>query len=315
MSVRCVRRGFTLVELLVVIAIIGILVALLLPAVQAAREAARRTECKNHLRQLGLATQMYHDTSGYFPPARYGSRQHPDGTDEYAVSWAFALLPYLEAQPQYDAWRSDEPAWSDLNATAMRTPLDAFYCPSRRSPAADRDFDSSDFGDDEAPSVAPGVAAGGDYAANAGTSTRHGMASFGSEEFDGSEFGPIFTRSRVPAQWVTDGLSKTLAMGEKYLPPEIPDADDGTEDYLRGDTALFAGNSRHTVIRRSSAGFPEGPQDTYRGKFGSEHSQLSHFAFLDGSVHTLPYDLEVEVFKSLSAVADGGDIPDGVFDD
>jgi prepilin-type N-terminal cleavage/methylation domain-containing protein len=308
-------RAFTLVELLVVIAIIGILVALLLPAVQAAREAARRTECQNNLKQLGLCLQTYHDTNGYFPSARRGTREHPTGTDQFAVSWAFDLLPFCEAQTQYDAWVPTQPTFSDANALAMRTPLPVFYCPSRRSPIADRDFDSNTGGGGLAPAVVQDAGAGGDYGANAGTSTRHGMREFSSERFDGAEFGPIFTLSRVPARRVTDGLSKTFGVGEKYLPPPIPDAAPGTEDYQRGDTAMFAGNSRHTVIRRSSAGFPKGPDETYIGMFGSEHAQLAHFAFLDGSVRTIPYDIEVGVFTSLSAVADGGDIPAGVFDD
>ena len=83
------RRGFTLVELLVVIAIIGVLVALLLPAVQAAREAARRNSCVNHLKQIGLAVQNYHDSLGQYPSGR-------EAVDMRAVSWAFNLLPYLE---------------------------------------------------------------------------------------------------------------------------------------------------------------------------------------------------------------------------
>src|SRR5262245_42739528 len=81
-------RGFTLVELLVVIAIIGVLVALLLPAIQAAREAARRSQCANNLRQLGLAVQLHHDAKKAYPPAR-------NATDTKSVSWAFYSLPYL----------------------------------------------------------------------------------------------------------------------------------------------------------------------------------------------------------------------------
>ncbi|MEM8864448.1 MAG: DUF1559 domain-containing protein [Planctomycetota bacterium] len=302
--------GFTLVELLVVIAIIGILIALLLPAVQSARESARRSSCQNNLRQLGLALQTYHDTVGYFPSARRGTEQHPSGTDPFAVSWAFSLLPYIEGQAQYDAWDPTLRVDDDANALAMRTPLSVLRCPTRSSPVAEHDFDN-----DGSPSLAPGVAAGGDYAANSGTSTRHGMALFGQEQFDGAEFGPMYTLSRVSARRVTDGLSKTYALGEKHLPPSIPDAAPGTEDFRRGDAAIFAGDARHTAVRRSSAGFPDGPNDTYRGKFGSDHSQISHFAFLDGSVRTLAHDLEVEVLKSLSAVADDGFIPEGVFDD
>src|SRR5215475_8654036 len=98
--------GFTLVELLVVIAIIGILVAFLLPAIQAAREAARRTQCQNNLKQIGLAVQSHHDTRKAFPMGR-------NRIDQFAVSWAFFLLPYMEETSIYNSWdgtaRVDDP--------------------------------------------------------------------------------------------------------------------------------------------------------------------------------------------------------------
>lgn len=299
--------AFTLVELLVVIAIIGVLVGLLLPAIQSAREAARRTQCQSQLRQLALAVQNYHDVRGHYPSARVGVRQQPQGTDQYAVSWAFLILPYLEQQTIYDAFVPGERVDADVNAVAMRSPVDVFYCPSRREPAADRDFDN-----DDSPTQTPDAAAGGDYAANSGTSTQHGMP--GRDEFDETEFGPIYTLSKVTARQVTDGLSTTYALGEKYLPPEPTDGDPGLWDLRRGDTALFAGDSRHTVVRRSSAGFPD-PGDDYPGQFGSEHPGVSQFAFLDGSVHTVSHDTEIATLTMLAAIGDGGRLPDGVFED
>ncbi len=303
---RTVRRGFTLVELLVVIAIIGVLIALLLPAIQSAREAARRSQCQNNLRQLGLAIQNHHDTRGAFPPARIGTDLHPSGRDPYAVSWAFRLLPYLEQRTIYDSFVPNERVDSDLNAQAMRTPVSVFYCPTRRSPAADRDFDNNS----AAPLVA-GAAAGGDYGANSGTSTRHGMP--GREEFLPWEFGPIYTLSRVRARQVTDGLSLTYAIGENYVPPVDPTVEN--PHFQQGDTAIFAGDHRHTVVRRSSAGFPDGPNDGYRGKYGSDHADFSHFAFLDGSVRTLSHDVDVSTLRLLSAIGDGGTISEEVFED
>ncbi len=304
------RQAFTLVELLVVIAIIGILVAMLLPAVQAAREAARRTDCKSRLRQQAIAITLHHDTKGIYPPGRAGSPRYPEGTEQHAVSWAFYLLPFIEEQALSDSWVPTARCDDEVNRLAMRTPVASFYCPSRRSPAADRDFDN-----EGSPSLAPASGAGGDFAANAGLSTRNGMESFGRAKFNGETFGPMYTNSAVSARRVTDGLSKTFCVGEKYLPPEQADIDEGLKHARQGDTAFFAGGNRHGAVRRSSAGFPKTNAETYPGHFGSEHGNLSHFAFLDGSVRVLNHSLDQTIFDSLSAVADDGYLPDELFED
>src|SRR5688572_23697194 len=122
---RARSLAFTLVELLVVIAIIGVLVALILPAVQAAREASRRTQCKNNLKQLGLAVQTYHDANGAYPMGREDSKKQ-------SVSWAFRLLPQVEQQVIYASLRKGLDVDHDENAMAMRTPVATFFCPSRR---------------------------------------------------------------------------------------------------------------------------------------------------------------------------------------
>src|SRR6478672_10839736 len=123
---RKIRSAFTLVELLVVIAIIGVLVALLLPAVQAAREAARRSQCSNHLKQLGLALHSFEDVNKALVPSRmenYGG-----------VTWAVFILPYLEQDQFYKQW--DINRWyydQGPNGNVIRqTQLKIFYCPSRR---------------------------------------------------------------------------------------------------------------------------------------------------------------------------------------
>src|SRR5262245_7107272 len=109
------RRGLTLIELLVVIAIIAVLISLLLPAVQGAREAARRTRCANNLKQLGLALLNHHDTYGAFPPAFVNKGLYGTTNFGFTHGWAPCLLPYIEKQQLYDRYNWDVPLYHPLN--------------------------------------------------------------------------------------------------------------------------------------------------------------------------------------------------------
>jgi prepilin-type N-terminal cleavage/methylation domain-containing protein len=142
------RRGFTLVELLVVIAIIGILIALLLPAVQAAREAARRSQCTNNIKQIGLALHNHHDTFGRFPagvvrPNAGGARQgqptpwwggsnrgEAQNTGRLGINWLCKILPFVEGQNLYDQFHQGQPINSSTNLAAARNIVDGYICPS-----------------------------------------------------------------------------------------------------------------------------------------------------------------------------------------
>ncbi len=125
------RLGFTLVELLVVIAIIGILVALLLPAVQSAREAARRLQCMNHLKQLGLALHNYHDTAKAFPPAiTFRSGEDPTQYNTIRTGWTISILPYIEQQALYDAIDVNQPISHTNNLRIRNVAVPGMLCPS-----------------------------------------------------------------------------------------------------------------------------------------------------------------------------------------
>jgi prepilin-type N-terminal cleavage/methylation domain-containing protein/prepilin-type processing-associated H-X9-DG protein len=124
------RRGFTLIELLVVIAIIGVLIALLLPAVQAAREAARRAQCTNNLKQLGLALHNYHDSLGTFPIGRMGIGYDYSPQRGQRRTWAFSVLPYFEQNNLFNAINFDLEFYESANTTVIRTPLGMLQCPS-----------------------------------------------------------------------------------------------------------------------------------------------------------------------------------------
>ncbi len=129
------RRGFTLIELLVVIAIIGVLIALLLPAVQAAREAARRAQCVNNLKQLGLACHNYVDKNTTFP-TQVGGLPNWFGNSDYRTSWMVQILPEMEQTPMFNAYNfaADRAAYSWNNTTVMSINIKSYSCPSYSGP-------------------------------------------------------------------------------------------------------------------------------------------------------------------------------------
>jgi prepilin-type N-terminal cleavage/methylation domain-containing protein/prepilin-type processing-associated H-X9-DG protein len=247
-SFQPTRSGFTLVELLVVIAIIGILVALLLPAVQAAREAARRNQCKNHLKQMSLGCLLHEDTHNYLPTGGWGLDWTGDADRGYGGnqpgSWAFSILEYIEegaVRNQMKGLTAGSAGYQQASTQMHQTPVSIFYCPSRRAAQIYK------------ATWTPGVLVQtwlqniatqqgvikGDYAANAGDSTEWSADSLwrptsyadaATEKWTDTtkcqpanqfcQTGVIYYHSELEGRRIVDGTSKTYLIGEKYLWPD-----------------------------------------------------------------------------------------------
>src|SRR5262245_15761625 len=216
------RRGFTLVELLVVIAIIGVLIALLLPAVQKVREAANRSRCQNNLKQLGLALHNYHDTQSCFPPGMTSTEANISDAD--ATGFTF-LLPYLEQDNTYRLYNFEVPWFAQPNYQAVGIQVKIFFCPSNRDSGV-IDLTPHEF---EWHVKLPPVAAGCDYAfckgANGALINEWNKTPLPVR----GPFGirkPSEPQSGVRLGEISDGSSTTFAMG---------DAAAGTPAYLVRD--------------------------------------------------------------------------------
>ena len=193
--------GFTLIELLVVITMIGLVVGLLLPAVQAAREAARRTHCANNLKQIGLAMQSHHDARGQFPAGYQATGTYSDGATDTSPGWGWAalILPYLEGGTLYDAIRLDLPIQDPKNALVIQTTIHTYLCPSDLIPEGA--FSVPDgFGNPVA------IAAPSSYSACVGGDESDIAAPAG--------LGVCYRNSRTRIADVVDGTSRTILVGE-----------------------------------------------------------------------------------------------------
>lgn len=285
-------RGFTLIELLVVIAIIAILIALLLPAVQQAREAARRSECKNHLKQIGLALHNYHDINRAMPPGWFGvnASGQPDPNGPTGWGWASQLLPMLDNAPLYNQCNFNVSVGDSVNETPRTTVLHFYRCPS-------------DTGPDEWELHAAGGGAAlarfatANYVANFGTEKLEGCTMLGAGQQCRSD-GTFYHNSATRFRDITDGLSTTFLVGERRT---VADRD----WYSAWAGVVAAGDDPFVRILGSTDHVPNSPA-THFDDFGSYHSGGAHFLMGDGAVRFVSDHIDLGVYQSL-ATRQGGE--------
>ena len=282
------QRAFTLVELLVVIAIIGILVALLLPAIQAAREAGRRTQCMNNIKQYGLALHNFHDARRVVPPARWNSG---------SPSWLALLMPYMEGQNEFDLWDFTKPYRNPANKAAREVSLPGFFCPSRRTAPF---LSNEPF---PGPDDVPGST--GDYAGCVGDHhdgeydpTANGVI------ITAVSYGQIKWKSNISFKRITDGLSKTIFCGEKHVDPD-------RLGRKYGDSSIYNGGHVQPYVRITGGKFLIAQGTETEGAqlgewiFGSQHPGVCQFGLCDGSVQVLGEDVDPEMYRRFGVRDDG----------
>lgn len=343
---KLTRSGFTLVELLVVIAIIGILVALLLPAVQKAREAARRLQCQNNLKQVGLAWLNHESSIRSLPSSGWGWRWQGDPDMGYGEGqpggWPYNILDFMEEGAIREVGKGMGVSARGAAMKAMvAIPISGLNCPSRRDniayPMTRNGFLGHNLRDCR---VNDCVCARSDYQANSGNingvlggipqgppaSAVNGEipATYKwKSEQDGGKFfnGVSYERSEVGIGKVKDGTSKTMMVGEKYLDPsKYFDGSAWSDDQnLFGgfdiDLNGFTGDRPrekspgvpYTLAERGAAMLPQSDTigDDLRFEFGSVHPGGYNAVFVDGSVHSITYDVDAAVHAGIGGRNDG----------
>jgi prepilin-type N-terminal cleavage/methylation domain-containing protein len=307
-------RAFTLTELLVVLAVIAILVGLLLPAVQSAREAARRLSCGNHLKQLGIGLHNYEAQA----------RRLPFGWNDHGTLWSAMLLPALEQTNLYNQMAfSENMNWAanNGNRAACETPLAVFRCASlpvpehmnynlipRRVPVSYRGVGGSEISSDD-------------------TSTRVGYETYAAAATKSFEMrdldGMFYLCSATRFADVTDGLSNTVFLGESYTDPEFIKDGQGMDYWAIGspqiDPCTCAGGTDGTefseavgsMLVRINARFKNPALDgrLMEVAFGSYHAGGAFFLMGDGSVRFLPDSVDWQVYRALGSRHGGEVVP------
>jgi hypothetical protein len=285
-----------LIELLVVIAIIAILIALLLPAVQQAREAARRTQCRNNLHQIGIALHNYHDTFRIFPPGELSNMNWP-GLDSTQWGWAVMLLPNLDQSPMYNLLEPGrvslgQALFDPARRKGLQTTLEVFLCPS----------DSSDKLNRDRPIMVPRLQSSTTVATSNYVGA-HGVCAW--NKTSGRKEGVFGHDSGARIRDLTDGTSNTIIVGERatFVPGPTP---------VKAGAALWAGHSSPYNMQFSTTlpsqwsdcvmALGYAPINTRSGpllgpmhQYSSEHIGGAHFLLADGSVHFMSENMHSHI--------------------
>ncbi len=318
---RAPRRGFTLIELLVVITIIGILMSLLLPAVNSVRNTAQRLSCQNNLRQMSMAAVNHETSLGYFPSGGWGwswppiadqgpGRNQPGG-------WVYPLLPFIEQQAVYDLGKGlSGSELQKANRRRLETPIPIFNCPTRRSPGVFENRLGYRM------TERPDLVARTDYVANCGDQNYNergagpGTLQEGMQEsfWEQAQYnvsnatGISFQRSTIKEMQIIDGLSNTLMFGEKYMNPAMyntgTDPSDNENMYVGFDNDNF--RSTHQAPLRDT-------NFVSWTHFGSIHSGGFYGTMCDARVVMIPYTIDRTVFQNLGNRRDQRVIPGDLF--
>lgn len=324
------KKGFTLIELLVVIAIIAILIALLLPAVQQAREAARRSQCKNNLKQIGLALHNYHETGGTLPPGLINTTWAGSATPLPAASnqfaWSLMILPFLDQAPLYKKFVTTSPlATTAANATLAQEILTAYRCPS-------------DTGEEQAEQIAGVLMGTSNYPGNFGVGNPQDATTPAINPAANMARvcqGIFGQNTKVRIRDIKDGTSNVFVVGERRMGRTCNPVDgtglqskNGTPDITVGIISactFWAGtaadNAFVTIVGTTSLGTPQPDnipgavikiklpntlhQDDTSIGFNSYHTGGAHFLLGDGTVRFITENVNENTFMNLSRRSDG----------
>lgn len=315
---RSFKPGFTLVELLVVIAIIGVLVAILLPAVQSAREAARRNQCRNNLKQLALGANNHLSVHKFFPVGGWGWGWAGDPNYGYDLNqpsgWMYTILPFIEEGAVHSLGKGMAENSAPRRAAitqAIGTPISIYFCPTRRTPQTVPFVHGQNYFN---LSAKPKVVARNDYAAAAGSVGREqeclGPSTYTAGKTSGDGCWKANNNHRlrgitvmrgtglIGIRQIKDGVSKTMLYSEKYQNPSLTEDHDNDQGWNLGyDRDVVRWNDR-------APKFDFGKISDY-GVFGSAHASGLQAAFADASVHTITYDIDDPTFIRLGDRSDG----------